>query len=67
MTSSHIQAKFEIKTVDSRNNMLRNWSSIKTTKSDTNFIAAFKLWTKSLTNYWIIEINFSKLSSIYST
>ena len=68
MTSWHIQAQYEIKTVVSRNNMLRNPPSLNKHKTwHHNSIPAFKLWTKSMTKCWTIEINSSKLPSINTT
>ena len=37
------------------------------TKSDINFNPAFKLWTKSIIKFWIMEINASKWPSINTT
>ena len=68
MTIWHIQAKYEIKTVVSRNNRLRNRSSLNKHKIWHHyFIPAFKLWTKSMTKFWITEKISSKLPSINTT
>ena len=68
MTSWHIKAQYEIKTLVSRNNLLRNRTSFnKHQLWHHNFIPALKLWTKSITKFWIIEINSSKLPSINTT